>query len=331
MSEKTIHNQSISLNRNVTLHKYKLLGGPNSKIYMGTREQDGKLTPVIIKVLKIYGLSEVNYSNSLREIDIATDIMNNPNDNVIKIYDVIKLDDTVYIVMEYCSDGDLSSILIKPLKEHIAKYYFKQLALGVKYMQENKIIHRDIKPGNIMITGNRKQLKLSDFGLAKIHDKMKRTNTICGSPLYMAPELLNSLAYGEDVDIWALGIILYEMIFGMHPFKDCKDYEELQFRSTNDICIPPLTCGVNVSRDCVSILKKMLSTNKNRIHIDEILGDSWLKTVNEPEIISMKTMFVDNISVLHEDDENDESDESDGCSNETNNDCDDYELLFEMD
>ena len=76
----------------------------------------------------------------------------------------------------------------------------------------------------------------------------------------------------------------------------------------------------------------MLSTNKNRIHIDEILGDSWLKTVNEPEIISMKTMFIDNISVLHEDDESDScSNETNSCSNETNNDCDDYELLFEMD
>jgi serine/threonine protein kinase len=261
---------------------------------MGTRYSKNITMSVIIKIINIYELSDVNYLNSLREIEIATDIMNNPNDNIIIIYDIIKLDTAVYIVMEYCSDGDLSSLLIKPLKEHIAKYYFNQLVSGVKYIQQNKIIHCDIKPKNIMLANNKKTLKLTDFGLAKMHDRTKSNNTISGSPLYMAPELLNFMTYGEDVDVWALGIILFEMLFGMHPFKDCKDYEELQLRTINYVVIPPLNSEIIVSDNCISLLKQMLSPNKNRVKIDDILSDSWLKIINEPNIISMKTIFIEN-------------------------------------
>ena len=195
--------------------------------------------------------------------------------NILKYYDTIDLTDCLYIIMEYC-EGDLSEILIKkPIKYDIVKYYFKQIISALKFLNENKIIHRDIKPKNILFTEDKKILKLSDFGFAKQINGLKKSNTMCGSPLYMAPEIFAKNGYTESVDMWSLGLILFEMIYGYHPLDKYKDIETISESIINtDIHIQTTD---KITDDCIDLLKKLLNKNPiDRINMKDMLNHKWL-------------------------------------------------------
>ncbi len=259
----------------------KIIGkGSYSNIYMG-RIIDKKiiseksLTSDIIAIKKIQTNKMIN-----DEIDVMQKIMKISNicNNIIKCIDVIEELNYIYIIMEYCIDGDLSNIIGEPIKENIVKYYFGQLVNALFYLNKNNIIHRDIKPKNILLKNNRKDLVLCDFGFARIKT-VRRVKTICGSPLYMAPELLDEKTYTDIVDVWAIGMILYEMIYGKHPYKDCKDIDDLKEFSKKSIMIPPVhNTNINVSNDCIDLMKQLLEKEeKMRITLDKLFNHPWIK------------------------------------------------------
>ena len=129
--------------------------------------------------------------------------------------------------MEFCSGGDFTHFQKKrAIKEIHIHNYMKQLADGLKYLMENQILHRDLKPQNILITEGG-FLKISDFGLAKEYSNMsnKLKQTYCGSPMYMAPEILHYQKYDNKSDLWSVGIILYEMITGTPPYHVKNFYQ----------------------------------------------------------------------------------------------------------
>ena len=105
------------------------------------------------------------------------------------------------------------------LEEQEASSYFKQIAQGVKYMQDRNILHRDLKLSNIMITMD-KQIKIIDFGLAiQLSDFKEEDSTICGTPNYLSPETISGKRFGPMSDLWAIGCILYVMLLGSPPFE----------------------------------------------------------------------------------------------------------------
>lgn len=259
----------------------KIIGkGSYSNIYMG-RIIDKKiiseksLTSDIIAIKKIQTNKMVN-----DEIDIMHKIMKISNicNNIIKCIDIIEELNYIYIIMEYCIDGDLSNIIGKPIKENIVKYYFGQIVNALFYLNKNNIIHRDIKPKNILLKNNKKDLVLCDFGFARIKT-VRRVKTICGSPLYMAPELLEEKTYTDIVDVWAIGMILYEMIYGKHPYKDCKDIDDLKEFSKKSIMIPPVhNTNTNVSIECIDLMNQLLEKEeKKRITLDNLFKHQWIK------------------------------------------------------
>lgn len=212
------------------------------------------------------------------EIAIMKLIKDNPHENIVKCYQIIDDIDTIYFVLEYCDSGDLRTILKKPIKEKYAKFYFSQIVNGLKYLDDNDIMHRDIKPSNILLTGESQTIKICDFGFAKRRRTMTKVNTICGSPLYMAPEIFESKNYGFSTDIWSIGIILYEMLFGFHPFDKCKDIEELtQSLSSTVLTIPPKENTNPISDECIVFLRRLLEKNINeRIEWAEIFVHPWI-------------------------------------------------------
>lgn len=125
----------------------------------------------------------------------------------------------LYIVLEYVPGGELFTYLrtVKNFKSGDARFYAGQIMLMFEYLHSKNIIYRDLKPENLLIDvqGN---LKLTDFGFAKIIES--RTYTLCGTPEYLAPEILLQKGHGKPVDWWCLGIIIYEMIVGIDPFSD---------------------------------------------------------------------------------------------------------------
>jgi serine/threonine protein kinase len=183
-------------------------------------------------------------------------------------------------------------------------------------------MHRDIKPTNILVSNNKKTLKLCDFGFARRCDGMKRSLTMCGSPLYMAPEIYKKSGYSGSVDIWSLGIILFEMLFGYHPLSEYNDVTVLSksLISENDSILIP--SQPRVSDDCVNLLSKMLEKNTdNRITISELLTHKWL---DDSEKI---TEFENNI--YRDDNDNDNGSFKPSYKNRFS--CDNtHSVLFEM-
>tara|TARA_S200000501_G_C20572183_1_gene633442 strand:- start:73 stop:771 length:699 start_codon:yes stop_codon:yes gene_type:complete len=186
--------------------------------------------------------------------------------------------------MEYCTSGTLDSIIGKPIKEEFVQYYFNQLNNGLKYLRDNDITHRDIKPSNILLTNNFKLLKIADFGLSKENIYDTYINIYCGSPLYMAPELIGKQEFIKQSDLWSIGLILYEMIYGIHPFKKCNDLKDLiETMKEINITIPPKkNTNKHVSDICMTLMDKLLKKNQNnRISWNDFYNHPWLNVFQD--------------------------------------------------
>jgi serine/threonine protein kinase len=264
---------------------YELGHGSYSTVYMG-KCIDTKLISlhnitdglVAIKKILKQKMSKKVLQLLYHEIDIMRLISVNPHPNIVKCYDIIEENNIVYFIIEYCDSGEFGKLLGKPIKEHYARYYFSQLINGLQHLDNNNIMHRDIKPSNILLTNNKKTLKICDFGFAKKKGLIPRITTMCGSPLYMAPEIFEHNGYESNADIWSIGIILFEIIYGYHPFGKCVNLDELtDFLEHNDIMIPPKNITNFVSNKCLKLLQSLLQKDSSkRITWTDLFNDLWI-------------------------------------------------------
>lgn len=153
--------------------------------------------------------------------------MNHPN--IVKIFEAFETENHVYLVMEYVGGGSLHSYLKeKPhrrLEEEDAKFIFKQILTALHYCHRKSIAHRDIKLENILLDEN-KQVKLIDFGFSTCIPNDKKIKMFCGTPSYMAPEIVAKEEYaGPPADMWASGVLLYALMNGCFPFRGSTDKE----------------------------------------------------------------------------------------------------------
>lgn len=139
--------------------------------------------------------------------------------NIIQLYEVYTTKNNTYIITEMCEDGDLSKIIKKKrIQEQRAVQMIEQLVTGYLEIYRKGMLHRDLKPANVFMKGD--ILKIADFGFAmKVEDYRKTANYNVGSPLYMPPEALVNNKYSFKSDIWALGVIFFEMLTGKAPWK----------------------------------------------------------------------------------------------------------------
>lgn len=232
---------------------------------------------VAIKKINFKNLTQSTTRMVLTEIKIIKELIIEGHPNIVEYYEVVDYQDVTYVVMEYCDGGDMSSLLIgKQFKDVYLKYYFSQILAAINFLRKKKIIHCDMKPKNILLSSDKKTLKLCDFGFARHIAQSKRTNTVCGSPLYMAPELYKNDNYTESVDVWALGIILFEMVFGAHPFAKYNDIESLSQSIMQDDVI--LGENIEVSKNCLNLIQLMLKKrDSERITINDLFDHTWVK------------------------------------------------------
>jgi serine/threonine-protein kinase ULK/ATG1 len=268
-----------------TVSKESLLGkGSFSKVYKGiytgpTTDLIEKDTPVAIKIINTSTLSPKSLRILEDESDIMRTLKKNPHPNIVRCYDIYHKYNSIFIVMEYCDSGDLKKILKKPIKEEYVRFYFLQFAHGLKHLHDNNIIHRDIKPRNILLTNSKKTLKIADFGFARYSNDNSLYDTICGSPLYMAPEIMKNKGYNIQTDLWSIGMILYEMLYGFHPYHSCKSIQELKNTiDAKEIDIPPINTPNNdISKECLDLLRYLLQKDvKKRISWEDFLSYPWL-------------------------------------------------------
>ena len=190
--------------------------GSYGRVYLVTNKFNNK--KYALKVINKNKLMQIYSDCRLvqNEVEIHSKL-NHPN--IIRLYNMKETENEIQILLEYAEKGSLFDLIQKTngLDELKAFEYFIQIVNAVYFIHQNNIIHRDIKPENILIDENN-ALKLCDFGWAKELNVNKRA-TFCGTMEYMAPEIVGSEMYDFSVDIWSLGILLYELIMGHSPFR----------------------------------------------------------------------------------------------------------------
>lgn len=244
--------------------------GKFSTVYLALHEETSQ--KVAIKQIK---KSEINTDELLiREINIQK-ILFHPY--LTQLYCVIEKGESIFLISEYCSKGDIVSNLIENgvFDESFSCKIFQQIISSLEYLHKNNICHRDIKPENILLNEN-SDAKLTDFGLSKYYNKNELLNTNCGSPIYAAPEMLEGKSYdGTKIDIWSLGITLYTMLCGELPFsvEDENDIKSLIDNITKGNYKEP----EYISTECKDLIRLMLEKNpERRIGIEDIKKHKWV-------------------------------------------------------
>lgn len=207
--------------------------------------------------------------------------------NVIKCHDVFFTLNNCYIITEYCEEGDLLSLIKKngkgkPFEESRLLPIVKDVLSGFKYLVEKGIVHRDIKPANIFFKNS--QCKIADFGFAKRLSKLKsRESYNVGTPLYMPPEALLKNKYSFQSDVFSLGVMIYEMVFGSAPWESRSEKELISKMSR-----VPLTFPKSIPSGLRELLEGCLATEVTlRFTTDMLFDCSYVQnlfgSVHNPE------------------------------------------------
>uniref|UniRef100_A0A2P2L8E7 non-specific serine/threonine protein kinase n=1 Tax=Rhizophora mucronata TaxID=61149 RepID=A0A2P2L8E7_RHIMU len=198
--------------------------------------------------------------------------------NVIKIYEVMASKTKIYIVLEFVDGGELFDKIAKHgrLKEDEARRYFHQLINAVDYCHSRGVFHRDLKPENLLLDSYG-VLKVSDFGLSALSQQVRGDgllHTACGTPNYVAPEVLKDKGYdGTASDVWSCGVILFVLMAGYLPFDEAN-----LMALYRKICRADFTCPSWFSAGAKKLIERILDPNTlTRITIPEILEDEWFK------------------------------------------------------
>ncbi|EER25996.1 kinase domain containing protein [Coccidioides posadasii C735 delta SOWgp] len=206
--------------------------------------------------------------------------------NVLCLKDTFDESDGVYLVLELAPEGELFNWIVshQKLKEDETRHVFRQLFQGLKYLHDRNIVHRDIKPENILLMDKHLTAKLADFGLAKIIGEDSFTTTLCGTPSYVAPEILENSRrrrYTRAVDIWSLGVVLYICLCGFPPFSDELYSAEHPYTLAEQIKLGnfdyPSPYWDSVGDLALDLIDRMLTVDVDqRASIDECLQHPWL-------------------------------------------------------
>ncbi|XP_063764169.1 MAP/microtubule affinity-regulating kinase 3a isoform X14 [Eleginops maclovinus] len=243
---------------------------------------------VAIKIIDKTQLNPNSLQKLFREVRIMK-ILNHPN--IVKLFEVIETERTLYLVMEYASGGEVFDYLVAHgrMKEKEARAKFRQIVSAVQYCHQKHIVHRDLKAENLLLDADM-NIKIADFGFSNEFTMGNKLDTFCGSPPYAAPELFQGKKYdGPEVDVWSLGVILYTLVSGSLPF-DGQNLKELRERVLRGKYRIPFY----MSTDCENLLKRFLVLNPTkRGTLEQIMKDRWinagfeedeLKPYTEPEL-----------------------------------------------
>lgn len=264
----------------------KIGKGAFSVIYKGTHKVTNKV--FAIKEISYENLNKIK--NTIKREFTVMKKLNHPN--IIKLHEVFfdSENKNVYLVLDYYKRGDLFKFLKgKPLKEKYAKKYMRQLASGLKYLHDNSIIHRDLKLKNILVTDSN-DIVISDFGFARDGDSNTMFDTLCGSPMYMAPEIMTHKTYDHKSDLWSVGVIMYELLFGTTPYHAKNMIQLMKKIKKRDVIIPEEYAEL-ITDECKELLLSLLHRNpKRRINWDNFFTHSWFE---KDEILDGENRLMD--------------------------------------
>ncbi|KAJ9689561.1 hypothetical protein PVL29_014978 [Vitis rotundifolia] len=250
--------------------------GTFAKVKLAVNTENGQY--VAIKIIDKHMVMENNLIFQVQREIRTMKLLHHPN--IVRIHEVIGTKTKIYIVMEYVSGGQLSDKMsyVKKLNEQDARKHFQQLIDAVDYCHGRGVYHRDLKPENLLLD-SKGNVKVSDFGLSALRKPGDVLSTACGSPCYVAPELLANRGYdGAVADIWSCGVILFELLAGYLPFDD-RNLMSLYKK----ISKAEYTCPEWFTPSQTKLISRILEPNpRRRISIAEIVEDEWFQIDYKP-------------------------------------------------
>ncbi|XP_029921021.1 serine/threonine-protein kinase ULK1 [Myripristis murdjan] len=218
-----------------------------------------------------------------KEIKILKELK---HENIVALLDFQETASSVYLVMEYCNGGDLADYLHSKgtLSEDTIRVFLQQIAGAMRVLQAKGIIHRDLKPQNILLSyppgrkshSNNTCIKIADFGFARYLQNNMMAATLCGSPMYMAPEVIMSQNYDAKADLWSIGTIVFQCLTGKAPFQASSPQDLRLFYEKNKTLSP------NIPRETSCHLRHLLQgllqrNHKDRMDFDEFFCHPFLE------------------------------------------------------
>ncbi|KAG7320225.1 hypothetical protein KOW79_016078 [Hemibagrus wyckioides] len=252
-------------------HRYELLEtlgrGTYGKVKKAVERHTGRV--VAIKSIRKEKIKdEQDMVHIRREIEIMSSLR---HPHIISIYEVFENKDKIVIVMEYASKGELYDYISerRKLSERETRHFFRQIVSAVHHCHKKGVVHRDLKLENVLLDDNY-NIKIADFGLSNLYHKDKLLQTFCGSPLYASPEIVNGRPYrGPEVDSWALGVLLYTLVYGTMPFDGGDHKRLIRQISKGEYREPPQ------SSDARGLIRWMLMVNPDRRATVEDIANHW--------------------------------------------------------
>lgn len=267
------------------LNDFEILKGPIGKgqfgaVYLTREKASGKLVALKVLEKKLLETKPKLKVQLKREVEVHSHLR---HPNILRMYGYFQDDQRVYLVLEYAPKGDLFTILRrdKTFSPKIAATYLRDIAEAFVYLHSKHVIHRDLKPENLLLD-ERGKVKLADFGYAAClqwdGQKNPRT-TFCGTLEYLAPEIIDDKPQDYAVDIWDLGILLFEFLVGSSPFQAPVNNDVVKKISSGQVQYPN-----DMDPGAKHLISKMLQINpKKRIGIQNILLHPWIVSNAQPK------------------------------------------------
>ena len=269
--------------------------GASAIVRKGIKKDSGET--YAIKIIDKSQMGENELESLYNELKIMS-IIDHPN--IVRVYEYYECHGVVFIVMELMNGGELFDKIVEyeHYTEKQASETFRPIVDAVRYCHTLGIVHRDLKPENLLYSSNEENamIKVSDFGFAKflIPKAQEQLFTACGTPSYVAPEIIESKGYDSKVDCWSLGVILYVMLCGFPPFyaDDNNTLFNMIKKADFEFHSPYWD---NVSENAKDLIKKLLIVEpEKRLSTEEILKHPWLtQTVHSKENLSFKEDYIE--------------------------------------
>eukprot|EP01064_Diplonema_japonicum_P028655 TRINITY_DN4444_c0_g1_i4.p1 TRINITY_DN4444_c0_g1~~TRINITY_DN4444_c0_g1_i4.p1 ORF type:complete len:487 (+),score=39.01 TRINITY_DN4444_c0_g1_i4:248-1708(+) len=223
------------------------------------------------------GLREV-----FSEVEILS-LLRHPN--IIRLEEIYEDSSNLWLVMDLVEGGELEQELKKhgSLRENIVKRITKHVLLALEYLHGKGIVHRDLKLANMLVSGRFEEggncdVKIADFGFSCVVSNESTLTSFCGTTVFMAPEILMDLPYGKPVDMWAVGVITYLLLFGHHPFVGPSESQLITRICNIDFSLDDSRLAASLSKPCKDFISQLIILDVHqRLSATEALHHAWLR------------------------------------------------------
>jgi len=278
--------------------KYKIgkeLGSGNFAIVKLATRRDAEAQKCAVKII-----DKALCAGKEDMIDIELAVLNKvDHPHIIGMHEHFDTKDKLYLILDYVEGGELFDRIVDEgnFTEQDASRIMRQMTEAIQYLHELNIVHRDLKPENLLFKTRESSsdIMITDFGLAKLVDEQQALKTACGTPNYVAPEILMQKGYGKEVDVWSLGVILYILLCGYPPFYDEQDAAlfEIIMKGTFDF---DERYWSEISKDVKNLISNILKVDPDqRINTYQILKHPWITGIKSLPTVNLSKSISKNL------------------------------------